>query len=148
LTLVGVMVGPVEGPLRLHGFLRLEQDMNQDLFSRGSSRAGRDSDVLARLRPARSMALLTGAALFLVIGIRLQELRPLFGGSGFGLVIIVGSFTGAFIAGISVLLRAVRARRATRIPAHREGRKVPALPFILGAVVVLDLMGIVAAAIS
>jgi len=113
-----------------------------------ASQSARDRDVLKNLRPARSLALLLGACLFLLIGIRLNELRPLFGGSGLGLVIIIGSMTGAFVAASSVLIRALGVRRRVRVPAHRIGRKSSVLVLLLGTVVALDLVGIIAAAVN
>ena len=125
-----------------------EQDMTPDSSSLDSPDAGRDADLLENLRPARLVGLLVGACLFLVIGIRLNELRPLFGGSGVGLIIVIASFAGSFIAGSSVLFRVLTVRRAARDPAHRTGHKVSLLLVVLGAVVALDLVGIIAAALS
>lgn len=86
--------------------------------------------------------------MFLLVGVRLSELRPLFGGSGVGLLIVIASFAGAFVAGTTVLARALTVRRGVRAPTHRVGRRPPALVLVLGAVVVLDLVGVVAAAVK
>lgn len=122
--------------------------MNPEPTPRDAPQDAGDGGALKNLRPARSLALLLAACLFLLIGIRLNELRPLFGGSGLGLVIIVGSIAGAFVAASSVLIRAVRVRRRVRVPAHRSGRKSSTLVLLLGPVVALDLVGIISAAVN
>lgn len=94
------------------------------------------------------MVLLLAGCMFLLVGVRLSELRPLFGGSGVGLLIMAASFAGAFIAGTTVLVRALTVRRGVRAPTHRVGRRPPVLVLVLGAVVVLDLVGVIAAAVK
>lgn len=94
------------------------------------------------------MVLLLAGCMFLLVGVRLSELRPLLGGSGVGLLIMAASFAGAFIAGTTVLVRALTVRRGVRAPTHRVGRRPPVLVLVLGAVVVLDLVGVIAAAVK